>query len=482
VHCGLFGHVDSGKTAIASVLSSFVSTAGLDAHPQAKKRGISIDLGFTSFDIDNYRITLVDAPGHADLIRSVVASACIIDVAILVIDALEGPKIQTGEHMIILSSFGIDKIVVALNKIDLLDGEKAIKSATLKIRRFLEMSGVHFKDLPVVPVSAKEELGFNELVAKLKEILENSDFSRDNGGPFIMPLDHHFLKKGFGTVLTGTILSGRVRVGDVVEINPVGMRGKVKSIRIFKADYHEAFAGDRIGLAMTGLTNSKLYRGCIACKPGSIQNSKHLLVEGSMVVFFKHRLGFSSQIHATVGMLTSPAIFFPFKREGGINYRVESLGNDVNSSNHFEAYVYMRNPVPCLSGFSLLVTRLDLPPNELRIAAKCVIKEIIDGPPDFFKIKEKYGMIKDENKSIVERLATSIEGARKIVGRNVIAVPPEREAGERVPGVITEPFGTKGNVRVKFKGNTPIKGSIVILKYPKQIRLGIFNGKKEKNK
>ena len=124
VHVGLMGHIDHGKTALARVLSEKVSTAGLDKHPQAKRRGITIDLGFTMFELDKYLVTLVDAPGHADLIRSVVAGSNIIDAAILVVAADEGPKIQTGEHLVVLQAMGVDNILVALTKTDLVKQER----------------------------------------------------------------------------------------------------------------------------------------------------------------------------------------------------------------------------------------------------------------------------------------------------------------------------------------------------------------------
>ena len=114
VHVGLMGHIDHGKTALATALSEKVSTAGLDKHPQAQKRGITIDLGFTMFRLDKYLVTLVDAPGHADLIRSVVAGSNIIDAAILVVAADEGPKIQTGEHLVVLQMMGVESLVVAV--------------------------------------------------------------------------------------------------------------------------------------------------------------------------------------------------------------------------------------------------------------------------------------------------------------------------------------------------------------------------------
>ena len=132
VHVGLMGHIDHGKTELARVLSEKVSTAGLDKHPQSKRRGITIDLGFTMFKLKEYIVTLVDAPGHADLIRSVVAGANIIDAAILVIAADEGPMVQTGEHIIVLRSLEVKSLVVALTKIDLVD-ETKLSETTNKI-------------------------------------------------------------------------------------------------------------------------------------------------------------------------------------------------------------------------------------------------------------------------------------------------------------------------------------------------------------
>ena len=122
VHIGLFGHIDSGKTAVVAVLSEFISTAGIDAHPQSKERGITIDLGFTSLILDEYLITLVDGPGHADLIKISASSVEIIDCALIVIDITKGPQIQTGEHLIMIESLDIKDIIVVLNKIDLFKG------------------------------------------------------------------------------------------------------------------------------------------------------------------------------------------------------------------------------------------------------------------------------------------------------------------------------------------------------------------------
>jgi selenocysteine-specific elongation factor len=118
IHIGIMGHIDAGKTSVARALSELISTAGLDKHSQSKDRGITIDLGFTFFPLDEFMVTLVDAPGHADLIRSVVSGANIIDMAFVVVDAVKGPQVQTGEHLVILDVMQIPKVFILLNKID----------------------------------------------------------------------------------------------------------------------------------------------------------------------------------------------------------------------------------------------------------------------------------------------------------------------------------------------------------------------------
>ena len=161
IHLGLFGHIDSGKTAIAEVLSEVISTAGIDAHPQSKERGITIDLGFTSFIVENYLVTLVDGPGHADLIKISASSVEIIDCALLVIDINKGPQVQTGEHLIMIDSLDLKDIIVILNKIDLFRGD--VENEVEKIRNFFK-STPFGPDIPIFVVSAKENSQSIELI------------------------------------------------------------------------------------------------------------------------------------------------------------------------------------------------------------------------------------------------------------------------------------------------------------------------------
>ncbi len=472
VHCGLFGHVDSGKTAIARTLSQIVSTAGLDAHPQAKKRGISIDLGFTSFDLGAFTVALVDAPGHADLIRSVVASANIIDVAIIVIDASKGPEMQTGEHLVILELLGIRNVIVAMNKTDLLE-PRAVEAKARNIAAFLEKTGPPFVGVPVVPVSAKNNAGFDQLRATIEMALIHVDSRRSRlvNAPFVMPFDHHFQGKGFGTIMTGTVLSGRALVGDQVEISPVGLQGKIKSIHIFKEAQDVAEAGDRAGIAVPGIDNSKLFRGCIVCTPGSIRVARHVLVKGKITRFFKHALRFKSQVHVTAGMLTVPAMLLPYVERDGIKFAVDEIQRDVDSGT-FTAYLYVPDGVPCTAGFKILLSRLDLPPSELRICARADIMSIVSEIPPLYKMKEKTGRIKDPAKGVVEGLSSSLDGATRLVGREVSYILESQVGASRaISGPVLSPFGTKGSVLVSFKDGTPPAGVRVVMRYPKQLKI-----------
>ena len=197
IHIGLFGHIDSGKTAIAEVLSQIISTAGIDAHPQSKERGITIDLGFTSFLLDKYLVTLVDGPGHADLIKISASSVEIIDCGLIVIDINKGPQVQTGEHLILIDSFKINKVIVVINKIDIFSGD--IDEELKKIREFFGSTSFGY-EVPIFAVSAKEKAGFEELKNGILETINSLQIERNTKGDIIIPIDHHFPIKGIGAI------------------------------------------------------------------------------------------------------------------------------------------------------------------------------------------------------------------------------------------------------------------------------------------
>ena len=450
VHIGLLGHIDHGKTEVARALSEIVSTAGLDKHPQAQERGISIDLGFTSFHLDGYLVTLVDAPGHAELIRSVVAGANIIDAAILVVAADEGPKIQTGEHIIILQSFGISKAVVALSKIDLVFPTR-LKKVKNQIRNILR--GTSLEGAPIIPVSAVTGEGIEELKDAIKSILSPPE--REVEGPFKMPIDHAFRIKGAGTVITGTIHRGRVSIGDEIEIMPIKQTVKVRSIQTFRESREEAKAGDRVGISVTGTEPEKIYRGCYAGTPGTLKVTNKLVGKIQMNRLFKYTLRPGVQVHLTVGMPTVPATMIPFKTSEGRNL----LLAEVKSGDTFEALFRLGESVVADEGTPLLVSRLDLPPTTLRIAGSGKVTDASPGEMGFFTEKTKRGRVKTPKHpkgSIVVGLAETKIGAERLL--NMVATT---ERG--IPGKVVSTFGGKGAVIIRFE--KPVsEGEVVFVK------------------
>lgn len=241
LNIGVLGHVDSGKTSLAKVLSTIGSTASFDKNPQSRERGITIDLGFSSFVIpipprlkeknptalaavEMVQFTLVDCPGHASLIRTIIGGASIIDMMLLIVDVTKGMQTQTAECLVI-GEITCDKMIVVLNKLDLLPEEKRASMVDKMSKRILKtLERTKFKDSTVVALSAKpgggemenslaEPIGLNSLMEALENQIELP--VRDSNGAFLFAVDHCFSIRGQGTVMTGTVLQGTVRTNDV---------------------------------------------------------------------------------------------------------------------------------------------------------------------------------------------------------------------------------------------------------------------------
>ena len=246
LNIGVMGHVDSGKTSLVKALSTTLSTASLDRAPQSQARGITLDLGFSSFRAPlpehlegdgDLQFTLVDCPGHASLIRTIIGGAQIIDAMVLVVDIIKGVQPQTAECLVI-GEITTHDLIIALNKVDQISEEErpaAIEAATKKLRR--QLSSSKFKDAPVVACAAcvggekvaavgrselkSESIGLDDLVATLRKRARVP--KRDIEGPFFFAIDHCFPIRGQGTVVTGTALRGQCKVGDSVELPALGM-------------------------------------------------------------------------------------------------------------------------------------------------------------------------------------------------------------------------------------------------------------------
>lgn len=461
IHIGLYGHIDSGKTAIAAVLSEIISTAGIDAHPQSKERGITIDLGFTSFVLEKFIITLVDAPGHADLIKVSASSVEIIDCALVVLDINKGPQVQTGEHLIMIESLNIKDIIVVLNKTDLFKGD--INQEIQKTRKFFQSTSFG-AEVPIFTVSAKKRTGFQELKDGILKTVKNLTINREFEGSLILPIDHHFLIKGKGTIITGTILQGKLNLNCTLYILPVGISGKVKSIQIFHQTVDNAKAGDRVGINIKGIDVKKVFRGCYATDNKELFEYSDLIeVYVTKNRLFKAETHFGTQVHATIGMFTTTGYIYPFYE---LNGKKIQMNVDKELTN-FKAFIWFNeNVLFRKEKFTILLTRLDLPPITLRVLGSAKLINIFNDLPLIYRYKTKRGIIQNPlhpQGIICTGLAQSLIGAKKIVGRKL----------EKPFTKIISPFGTKGSVIVGIeKDHARAKeGDDVILKELRSFKL-----------
>jgi selenocysteine-specific elongation factor len=266
---GTAGHVDHGKTALIKRLTG-VDT---DRLKEEKERGITIELGFASLTLPGGRtLGVVDVPGHERFVRNMVAGAAGIDLVVLVIAADEGVMPQTREHLHICTLLGIRKGFVALTKIDMVD-EEWRELVREDVRMFLR--GTFLEEAPVVPVSSLTGAGFPELLSTIGKTADEVEEGADVG-LFRLPVDRVFTIKGFGTVVTGTLVSGKVGTGEEVEISPVGLRARVRGIQVHNRTVEMAEAGQRTAINLQGIDREMVERGHVLTGPGSLTASQRL--------------------------------------------------------------------------------------------------------------------------------------------------------------------------------------------------------------
>lgn len=268
---GTAGHVDHGKTALIRALTG-VDT---DRLPEEKARGISIELGFAPLRLPSgRRAGVVDVPGHERFVHHMVAGAAGMDAVMLVVAADEGVMPQTREHVEILSLLGVRHGLVALTKVDLVDPE-LLQIAEQDVRDYL--SGTFLAGAPVIPVSSVTGQGLDVLLRELDRLLDRVP-GRDPRGPVRLPVDRVFVAPGFGTVVTGTLVSGTVRVGDGVEVLPGGREARVRQVQVHGERVEEATAGQRVALNLAGLEHRFVERGQVVCTPGVYSSTSRLAV------------------------------------------------------------------------------------------------------------------------------------------------------------------------------------------------------------
>jgi len=440
VHVGLFGHVDHGKTKLAACLSEKLSTAALDKHPEAQRRGMSIDLGFSAFTLGRYLVTLVDHPGHYSLIKHVTAGASIIDVGILVVAADEGPMVQTLEHLQILNALDIRSLVVAINKMDLVDDER-LEQVKGDVAGILEET--KFAGAPMICVSAEKCEGLQELRETLLEQIIVP--VRQWSGSLKVPISHAFNIAGIGTVATGTILRGTASVRDIVEIQPSGKRSRIKFMQIFGEDVEKASAGDRVAFALSDVRSTDFSRGYYIVSPDSLADTSLLDVELSVEKRYKRGIQARSVVHVNIGMRTVTGRLYPYAELG----KTKIIKKKVDPSTKTKALLKLNKPIPAEVGDKVLLMKIDLPPKEFRIIGVGDVTGLLEQAPDVYSARVRQGRIRGETRDgmhIVSGVFSSREAVEHMIGKNVVTA-------SRVKGTIRGPVGDFGDFKASFEGS-----------------------------
>ena len=287
VNIGTIGHVDHGKTTLTAAITNVLAKKGLaqakdynqiDAAPEEKERGITINTAHVEYETAARHYAHVDCPGHADYVKNMITGAAQMDGAILVIAATDGPMAQTREHILLARQVGVPKIVVFLNKCDMVDDEELIDLVEMETRDLLSEYDFPGDDIPVIRGSALKALeGDAKWVAKVEELMATVDEYiptpvRDNAKPFLLPIEDVFTITGRGTVVTGRVERGQIKVNDPVEI--VGIRetqtSVVTGVEMFRKLLDYAEAGDNIGALLRGINRDQVQRGQVLAKPKSV--------------------------------------------------------------------------------------------------------------------------------------------------------------------------------------------------------------------
>ena len=307
VNIGTIGHVDHGKTTLTAAIATVLSKHGggeaqsydsIDNAPEEKERGITINTSHIEYETETRHYAHVDCPGHADYVKNMITGAAQLDGAILVVSAVDGPMPQTREHILLSRNVGVPYIVVFLNKMDMVDDEELLELVEMEVRDLLSEYDFPGDDVPVIAGSALKALEGDEsyeekileLMAAVDEYIPTPE--RDTDKPFMMPVEDVFSITGRGTVATGRVERGEVRVGDEVEI--VGIKDEtskttVTGVEMFRKLLDYAEAGDNIGALLRGVAREDIERGQVLAKPATI--TPHTKFKAEVYVLSKEEGG-----------------------------------------------------------------------------------------------------------------------------------------------------------------------------------------------
>ena len=313
LNIGTIGHVDHGKTTLTAAITSVLATDGLaqtrdfssiDNAPEEKERGITINTSHVEYETTNRHYAHVDCPGHADYVKNMVTGAAQMDGAILVVASTDGPMPQTREHILLGRQVGIPRIVVFMNKVDMVDDEELLELVEMEIRDLLSFYDYDGDNSPVIKGSALGALnGEDKWVGTVKELMDAVDNwieipPRDNEKPFLMSVEDVFSITGRGTVATGRIETGVINTGDVVDIlgmQEEKMQSTITGVEMFRKILDRGEAGDNVGLLLRGIDKKEIKRGMVIAAPNSI--TPHTEFKAEVYILKKEEGGRHTPFH-----------------------------------------------------------------------------------------------------------------------------------------------------------------------------------------
>ena len=376
VNIGTIGHVDHGKTTLTSAITTVLANAGLakkmdysqiDGAPEERERGITINTAHVEYETAKRHYAHVDCPGHADYVKNMITGAAQMDGAILVIAATDGPMAQTREHILLANQVGVPRMVVFLNKCDMVDDDELLELVEMEVRELLSEYGFDGDETPIVRGSALKALeGEAKYVAAIEELMNTVDEYipdpvRETDKPFLMPVEDVFSITGRGTVATGRVERGTVKVNDNVEL--VGIRETrtcvVTGVEMFRKLLDQAEAGDNVGLLLRGLARTDVVRGQVLCKPKTVTPHSEFDAQvyvltkeegGRHTAFFSnYRPQFYFRTTDVTGVITLPAgtemvmpgdntemhvsLIHPIAVEQGTKFSIREGGRTVGAGN-----------------------------------------------------------------------------------------------------------------------------------------------------
>ncbi len=313
VNIGTIGHVDHGKTTLTAAITTVLAKKGLsevksfdqiDNAPEEKERGITINTSHVEYETANRHYAHVDCPGHADYVKNMVTGAAQMDGAIIVVAATDGPMPQTREHILLARQVNVPRLVVFMNKCDVVEDEEMLELVELEMREILSFYDFDGDNTPVIRGSALGALnGVEKWEEQVMELMNSVDTwiplpERDVDKPFLMPVEDVFSITGRGTVATGRIETGRIKTGEEVQIIGLGAEGKksvVTGVEMFRKILDDGQAGDNVGLLLRGIDKEEIKRGMVICHPGKI--TPHTKFKAEVYILKKEEGGRHTPFH-----------------------------------------------------------------------------------------------------------------------------------------------------------------------------------------